>query len=94
MGSAYALRLNDSVVRRVPLLDTALEIHLRWHHYPPLPPTLSATAKEAIHHANNGDWDHLCALPVCIDFEYSDHMSVTQVVETLHLDAFIDYGDD
>lgn len=94
MRSSYALGLNNSVVRRLTSVDAALEIHLLSNHRFPLPPSLAVTAKEAIYHANDGDWDHLCPLPACIDFEGSDHMSVTQVVETLHLHAFIDYGED
>ena len=75
-------------------METSLEWHLTANHYPPLPRALIPLCVQAIEKANAGDWDaHFDPIPGLSNFLNSD-LTVTTVVDELHLEAFIDYEED
>ena len=65
--------------------DTKLDHHLQFNHVPAVPVTYTASAREAIVHAEDGDWEHEIILP------NGRRMSVRSVVNGLHLAPFINY---
>ena len=71
-------------------LDQALSWHLQSNHYPPVPLSMLPICKEAIEHANTGDWDTLLKLPKGCSFRGSDKAPVSAIVEQHHLDTFLD----
>jgi hypothetical protein len=68
-------------------LETSLEWHLQDNHFPPLPKTLIPICVEAIQRANDGDWDADVKFPSHSNFR--DSAKVSDLVEALHLEAFI-----
>lgn len=67
--------------------EFALEWHLQYNHYPPVPLNLLPVAKKALQLARNGDFDTRLLLPSQV------LKTVEEVVDELHLSAFLD-GDD
>jgi hypothetical protein len=77
-------------------VDVALNWHLRSNHYPPLPVELIDPAKAAIEAGNDGDFDRLIQLPDVLSFrDGRTAIMAWEMIESLHLDSFIDYpGED
>lgn len=69
--------------------DQALSWHLQSNHYPPVPLSMLPICKEAIEHANTGDWDTLIQLPKGCSYRGSDKAPVSAIVEQHHLDTFL-----
>ncbi len=63
--------------------DQALEWHLQYNHYPPVHPIFFESAKEAIRLANQEDYDTVIILP------NEKRLTVSAIIEGLHLDSFI-----
>jgi len=91
MGNMQATGMAEAIKKDWIDLGIALHWHLRSNHYPPLPTALIETAKTAIERANAGDFDSEIELPEGIAFRGKTAMSVSEVVESLHLDAYIDW---
>lgn len=83
MGNLQALSLAE-LVSEGTSLDSALAIHLRSNHYPPVHLAFVSVAKEAIALAEEDDWD--------AELTYPNGLvrTVAYTVEELHLGAFID----
>lgn len=89
MGYASALEMRDQLERKA-----ALEWHLRFNHYPPVPSIMVDVAEAAIDAGNDDEYDRMIDLPEGVTFrDGSTSIRAGQVVESLHLDAFIDGGD-
>lgn len=71
-------------------LEQAVTWHLTSNHYPPLPQEFVQVALDAIEHAQTDEWDALVELPEGVLYRGSSAMRVGNVIEALHLDAFID----
>lgn len=76
--------------------DTPIEMQIRWHltsnHYPPLPVELVEPCIEAINAWNNRDIDLLekkITLPEGIQFKNQNYIYATELIESLHLEAWI-----
>lgn len=67
--------------------DRALEIHLLYNHYPPVSTDFIPACKEAIENAECEKWDAEIVLP------NGKIVSAQQVIEGLHLDAFLEYDE-
>lgn len=65
-------------------LETAVGLHLRSNHYPPVHEAFIPVAIEAIDLANQGDW--------YAELEYPNGIerTVAHTIEGLHLGAFLD----
>ena len=85
MGYQSAVSMREQV-----RLDVALEWHLRYNHYPPLPSALIPVCKRAIDHAVKGEWDARLRLPQGLDFRNRRTMTVDECVESCHLRAFLE----
>ena len=83
MGNLTAIGLAESGVP----LETALAIHLKSNHYPPIHEAFIPVAKEAIALAEDEEWD--------AELTYPNGLvrTVAHTVEGLHLDAFISEGE-
>jgi len=72
-------------------IDTALSWHLSSNHYPPIPQVMIEPAKKAIAAANENDWDRVITLPESVSFRDGNTAPAHEMVEAMHLDAWIDY---
>jgi hypothetical protein len=82
MGNMTALALAEGV-DQLTSLKGALAIHLASNHYPPVHPIFIDTCVEAINYAKCEDWD------IIIDMPNGVSKTVGEIVEGLHLSAFI-----
>lgn len=64
--------------------EQALRLHLQCNHYPPVNSVFIPVAKDAIDRANKGEYDTVLEMP------NGKSLSVSQVIEGLHLDCFLD----
>lgn len=83
MGSTQAAGYAEAVEEGIASLDMALTAHLGSNHYPPVHPVFVPVAKEAIELANDGNWAAELTLPNGIT------KSVSEIIDELHLDAFL-----
>lgn len=70
--------------------ETALVWHLGYNHFPPIPQSMLPVARAAIKYANLGRWDTRVALPEGATYRGKTRAPVRALVESLHLDAFLD----
>lgn len=94
MGSRTASDIAESTRMGMLKLDIALEYHLTCNHYPPIPRSMIQPCKRAIQYANRGEWDHRIKLPKGISYKGSNLAPVGAMIETHHLDRFLDGQDD
>lgn len=83
MGTTGAMGMADAVGDGAVSLDSALHWHLTSNHFPPINPVFLPVAKQAIEWANEGLWDARIEMP------NGRTLPVSQIVEGMHLDAFI-----
>lgn len=95
MGNRIALEMAEAVQDGLSLA-AALEYHLRSNHYPPLPLEFVTPAMEAIDLANDGQWERTVTIPdVGIEVRgFGLTVPVWKLVEVMHLDSFIEGGDE
>ena len=91
MGNMQASGMAEAIGKDWIDLRTGLHWHLTSNHYPPLPTALVETALTAIERANTGDFDSEIELPEGIAFRAKTAMSVNDVIESMHLGAYITY---
>jgi hypothetical protein len=74
--------------------ETNIEQQLSWHFssncYPPVPQQMVPVAVEAIDLVVNEDGDVEIELPEQVSFRGRTHVSAVDVVESLHLWAFVE----
>jgi hypothetical protein len=87
MGSmqAYEMALQAEAVG----LEHVVTWHLRSNHFPPVPYMMIPVALAAIEYGREDDYDTHIKLPEGTTFRGSDSATVGEIVEALHLDAFI-----
>lgn len=71
----------------------AIEHHLQYNHYPPLPLSLASLAEAAIDAVSNGDFQKELELPRGLSFRGAETVTAIDAVEAMHLDSFIDTDD-
>jgi hypothetical protein len=71
-------------------LSQQIEWHLQGNHYPPVPKEMVKPCIEAIHLANEGNWDEEVSLPAKTYYRGSNTAPVRALVENHHLDAWIE----
>ncbi len=71
-------------------LHAALKWHLQSNHFPPVPAVMVPVAERAVLAARGGDWAKLLRLPAGVRYRGNVKASVAEVVESFHLDAFVE----
>ena len=71
-------------------LEIAIQWHLEHNHFPGLPVLLVPTCIAAIEAANMGEWDSIVSMPDEILFRGAGSAQAFQIIESCHLDAFVD----
>jgi len=85
MEMAQAVR-DNMITRRL-----ALEYHLTVNHYPPLPASMIPVCEAAIDACNAGECDRMLPLPSGHLFKGQSVARAGDIVESAHLDAFLDF---
>ena len=93
MGSTQASGMADAAKNGVIGLKGAMVWHLRSNHYPPLPYELVAVAVRAVTKAREGLWESRVRLPAGVVFRGRKTATVADVIESLHLDEFVEGGE-
>jgi hypothetical protein len=88
MGNTFAIDLSEQVKQENLKLEIALEQHLQYNHYPPVPTVFIPSCKKAIELANDEKWDEELALP------NGKTLTVTQIIEGLHLEWFVTFQEE
>ena len=94
MGSMGAQGFKDLIDDGSCKLEAALLWHLRANHYPPVPSAMVKPAKLAIQYANRGKWNSNITLPPGILWRGKKVSPVSAIIESLHLDTFLDDQED
>jgi hypothetical protein len=93
MGSIYAAGLADEVGGLIDL-NTALHIHLRSNHYPPVPTAMIEPCVAAIDAANDDDWDRHIDLTGIAQWRGNDYAPAWAIIEGHHLESFLNSEED
>lgn len=72
--------------------ETAMEWHLAYNHYPPVPQVMAGPCWEAIGLLQDDKPNAMVALPEGIAYRGQTEIAVWELVEALHLDEFV-FGD-
>jgi hypothetical protein len=68
MGSTTAMGIKDSVDRGWIQMRVAMEQHLVYNHYPPIPRSMIEPCLQAVEAGNDGDWNRIIDLPEGITY--------------------------
>jgi hypothetical protein len=71
-------------------LDTALQWHLRFNHYPPVPLTMVQPCKEAIAAVQESEPHRAISLPEGVSYKGQPTAPAWAIVEQHHLGAFLE----
>jgi hypothetical protein len=93
MGNLYAASLAEEVGGLIDL-RSALHIHLRSNHYPPVPTAMIEPCVAAIEAVNEDDWDREIDLTGIAQWRGNDYAPAWAIVEGHHLGAFVGSHDD
>ena len=85
MGSLQAYEMADAMT-----MEQGIEWHLTSNHYPPVPVTMCQPCIRAIEACNDGDHDRLIDLPEDVTFRGKTDISAMQLVESFHLDPWLE----
>lgn len=72
-------------------LRRAVSLHFQSNCYPPVPQYMVDVALEAINSVIVGDHVAPIHLPEGVSYRGEDSISAMEAIESLHLDAFVDY---
>jgi len=89
MGSTFARELAGEV-RTKKDLGKAVETHLFYTFYPPLPAALVGPCVKAIWYAKRGEWDKKVLLPEGMSYKGKRLAPIEAVIEAHRLELFID----
>lgn len=91
MGSMQASEMAGQVTQGALSLCAAMDWHLQFNHYPPVPAAWSPVCIAVVERFNGGDTD----LTYMVDNPVRDSETVeaSKVVTVLHLDSFLTHGD-
>lgn len=90
MGRIVAEELASSGVS----LEVAISYHLRGNHYPPVPTSMVTPCIEAIEAYNEMDSGRLIELPEGISYRGNSKAPAWAIIESHHLDPWLDYLED
>lgn len=89
MGSTFAIDLADSVSREEIDLHIAIEQHLAYNHYPPMPLSLTGCCVRAINYYNKGQYDKNVRLPDGFSYQGHKNAPIIEVIKWLNLSFFL-----
>lgn len=89
MGSITAMDLAESATSKMKL-RIAIEQHLRYNHFPPVPYSMVDPCLRAIEYGNKRDWDHKIRLPDGVTWRGKKLAPVSAMIEAHHLDFFLE----
>ncbi len=75
-------------------LEQTLSIHLTSNHYPPVPNNMVPVCVEAIHLANEGEWEARVNLPDGVSWRDETSAPVWAIIEGHHLEAWLGEADE
>lgn len=85
MGYQYASELAQELS-----LPTALSVHFSTNCYPPVPRVMIPFAVEVLERATDELWDEPVELPDGVQWRGQDSMTVSEAIEALYLQAFVE----
>jgi len=85
MGRLQADEMSQLLDRR-----TALHWHLTSNHFPPIPSYMVSVAERAIDLVNAGLSQETVRMPERVTFKGRDHGTAGEIVDSMHLDSFIE----
>lgn len=96
MGSIYAAGLVESVEEGAIGFESAILIHLRSNHYPPVPSSMVGPCLEAIRIVQDAQYGDASAsdrvtLPDGVSWRGEEDAPAYAIVEEFHLDSFIQW---
>ena len=89
MGSLQAMEMAEMLE-----IDSALEWHLRYNHYPPVPLSMVEPCKEAIQAGLEGDWFRMIPLPDGTTFRGSNFAPADEIISAHHLDHWLELDEE
>lgn len=89
MGASTAQAFANEVAEGNCPIEAAVQYHLRQNHYPPPPVCMVEPCVEAINYANEGNYDADVFLPTGVTWRGSTMVPVRALVESFHLQSFI-----
>lgn len=93
MGHSTAQGFADAVNDGYLSLNSALHHHLTANHFPPVPVAFVPVCNAAIDAANEDESDRLITLPEGIEWKDGrEAVEAWRLVESFHLDSFVDSG--
>ena len=94
MGRNMAYELSDTELFPELELEQAITMHLRGNHYPPVPYSMVPICIEAIYAYNAGDFQRDIKLPEGVSWRGQESAPAAAIIDSHHLDAWIDYDED
>ncbi len=89
MGSLQAMEMAEMLE-----IDNALEWHLRYNHYPPVPVSMVQPCKEAIQAGLEGDWFRMIPLPEGTTYRGSSFAPADEIINAHHLDPWLELDEE
>jgi hypothetical protein len=90
MGNLHSMEYAEAVTTGTLKLEIALEQHLHYNHYPPVPLSMVKPCMKAIENANAGDWDKKVRLPEGITYKDKKFAPTSAIIEFNNLDWFLE----
>ena len=92
MRSATTVRTFNSLGHKI--WAAAVMTHLLYNHYPPVPSSMVGPCVRAIEYANKGEWDKKVRMPEGITYKGKKLAPIDAVIESHHLEFFLDEEED
>jgi hypothetical protein len=89
MGSNLATELADKDLFPELDLESAISIHLRSNHYPPVPLSMVEPCIDAIDAYYEGDYNKLIEMPEGVTYRGENHAPAFAIIEQHHLQAWL-----
>jgi hypothetical protein len=94
MGRNMSYELSNTELFPELELEQAITIQLRSNHYPPVPYSMVPIFIEAIYAYNVGDFQREIKLPEGVLWRGQEFAPAAAIIDSHHLDAWIEYEDE
>lgn len=94
MGTANALGMAEKVADGSISLWGALEYHLTFNHFPPVPLTLVSVCQRIIEGQGTWGYDDTISLPEDVRWRGESQAPIQAVIEEFHLDPFLEHSEE
>jgi hypothetical protein len=89
MGNNFAAELADKDLFPELDLESAIGMHLRGNHYPPVPLSMVQPCIDAIEAYHDEDYNRLIELPEGVSWRGETHAPAHAIADNHHLDAWL-----